>query len=229
VSAPRLIIFDCDGTLVDSQHLIVAAMNQAFGAARLAPPPREAVLGMVGLSLPQAIWRLTGGGDEETVLKIADGYRSAFSVLRQDPDHHEPMYDGAREAILHLVGEQAAVLGIATGKSRRGVDRLLERFGLIRHFATIQTADDAPSKPHPGMIERALAETGLDPSTAVMIGDTTFDIEMARNAGIAGIGVAWGYHPADELQGAGARAVASDYPHLLELLDELTAGRAAAE
>ena len=157
---PQLIIFDCDGTLVDSQHLIVAAMEQAFGSVNRPAPKRDAILGIVGLSLPEAIWRLTDGEDEETVMKITEGYRDAFGGLRQDPKHNEPMYEGARDAILQLAENDNIILGIATGKSRRGVDKLLERFDLASCFATIQTADDAPSKPHPGMIERALAETG---------------------------------------------------------------------
>ncbi len=224
----RLIIFDCDGTLVDSQHLIVAAMSQAFEAARRPPPPRDEILGIVGLSLPEAIWRLSGGEDEDTVMKIRDGYRNAFGALRQDPKHDEPMYDGAREAILHLSGHDDIVLGIATGKSRRGVDKLLDRFDLAPCFSTIQTADDAPSKPHPGMIERAIDETGASAANTVMIGDTTFDMEMARNAGVAGLGVSWGYHPVSLLEQAGVHAIADDYAQLLHMLDDMFAAKRAA-
>lgn len=216
----KLIIFDCDGTLVDSQHLIVAAMNQAFEMSDMAPPPRDAILGIVGLSLPEAIWRLSEGAEEEMVLKITDGYRDAFTALRQDPAHNEPMYDGALDAVRELASRDDIVLGIATGKSQAGVRRLLERFELSDCFKTIQTADDAPSKPHPGMIERALAETGADAATALMIGDTSFDMEMARNACVSGLGVSWGYHPPEHLDASGAFAIADDYPHLLRLLEQ---------
>lgn len=226
---PQLIIFDCDGTLVDSQHLIVAAMEQAFGAVNRPAPQREAILGIVGLSLPEAIWRLTEGESEETVMAITEGYRGAFGELRQDPKHNEPMYEGARDAILQLAENDTIVLGIATGKSRRGVDKLLERFELASCFATIQTADDAPSKPHPGMIERALAETGSQASHAVMIGDTTFDMEMARNAGVKGIGVSWGYHPVHLLSQEDIHGIADDYAQLLHMLDDMFAAKNAAE
>lgn len=229
MNTPYLIIFDCDGTLVDSQHLIVAAMNDAFEKQKMAPPPREAILGIVGLSLPEAIWRLTNGGDDDLVTRIREGYRDAFTVLRQDPTHNEPMYDGALEAVLELAARPNTVLGIATGKSRPGVDRLLKRFSLEHCFKTIQTADTSPSKPHPGMIESAMAETGTTPEHTVMIGDTSFDMEMARNAGATGLGVTWGYHPVAHLHQAGARAVASDYASLMQLIVEHEPGRAAAE
>lgn len=213
-----LVIFDCDGTLVDSQHLIVAAMEQAFNAVRQPPPRRDAILGVVGLSLPEAIWRLTSGADEATVNRISDGYKTAFGDLRQDPDHWEPMYDGAHDCVTALAGDDRFVLGIATGKSQRGVARVLERYELQGRFETIQTADDAPSKPHPGMIERALAETGAEKAHTVMIGDTTFDMEMARNAGVAGIGVSWGYHPHEHLHAEVSHGVADDYAHLMRIL-----------
>jgi len=229
LSNPTLIIFDCDGTLVDSQHLIVAAMNDAFAKAALVPPPRDEILGIVGLSLPEAIWRLTGGGEEETITRIREGYRDAFTVLRQDPKHNEPMYDGALEAVLDLAKKRDVVLGIATGKSRPGVDRLLERFELVHCFKTIQTADTSPSKPHPGMILSAMEETDATPADTIMIGDTSFDMEMACNAGAIALGVGWGYHPVEHLHQGGARAVASDYPHLMQLLDEMQIGRDAAE
>ena len=122
------------------------------------------------------------------------------------------MYDGAHACVTALLAaDDRFVLGIATGKSQRGVARVLERFELVGHFETIQTADDAPSKPHPGMIERALEETGAEKAHTVMIGDTTFDMEMARNAGVTGIGVSWGYHPHEHLDGDGSHEIAHDY------------------
>ena len=227
--ATRLIIFDCDGTLVDSQHLIIAAMERAFESVDLAPPPHAAVRGIIGLSLPQAISQLVEEASEETIIKITDGYRGAFGALRQNPDNWEPMYEGAQEAIRQLASQGNAALGIATGKSRRGVDKLLERFALTSCFTTIQSADDAPSKPHPGMIEQAIMETGARAAATVMIGDTSFDMEMARNAGVRAIGVAWGYHPGEMLRAAGAQGVADDFAHLLRMLDDVFAQRQAAQ
>lgn len=218
-----LVIFDCDGTLVDSQNVIVAAMEMAFTGAGLARPQREAVLSIVGLSLPQAIARVKAAHeiphDEALLDRILDGYKNAFNTLRRSPAHDEPMFPGALEGVRQLAARRDIVLGIATGKSRRGVDRFLKTRGLEGRFATIQTADDAPSKPHPAMIEQAIAETGASPADTVMIGDTSFDIAMAINAGVRGLGVAWGYHPVDALERAGAEAIARDFAALLKLID----------
>jgi len=218
----RLIIFDCDGTLVDSQHVIVAAMELAFTGEGLAPPSREEILSIVGLSLPEAIWKLAlamaGPPSEVIVERIIQGYKGAFHTLRRDPIHEEPMFPGAHEALLQLAGREDVMLGIATGKSRRGVDRLLAREGLRECFQTIQSSDDAPSKPHPAMVEQAMAETGGVAEKTIMIGDTTFDIEMGRNAGAHAVGVSWGYHPVEDLRQAGAHHVADDYPGLMSHL-----------
>ncbi|MGI9382883.1 MAG: HAD-IA family hydrolase [Methyloligellaceae bacterium] len=211
----RLVIFDCDGTLVDSQLMIIAAMERAFAEQDLTPPPRTAVLGVVGLSLPDAIWHLAGHLDEPSVLRLSEGYKAAFGDLRQSKSYQDPLYDGARGAVLQLASEPGFLLGIATGKSRRGVDHILAREDLTPHFATIQTADDAPSKPHPGMIEQAMEEVGAGPEDTVMIGDTTFDMTMARHAGVAALGVAWGYHPVEQLRTAGAHHVCEDFAELL--------------
>lgn len=215
---PKLIIFDCDGTLIDSQHLIVEAMGAAFVANGLAAPAASAVLRHVGLSLPEVVGAITGSRDEALLASLAATYKDAFTGLRQRPSFAEPMYPGAHGALVTLGAEPDVVLGIATGKSRRGVDRFLEREALGDLFATIQTADDAPSKPHPAMVLRAMEETGASPADTVMIGDTSYDILMARSAGVPAIGVAWGYHTAEELVEAGAAEVALDYAHLMALL-----------
>jgi phosphoglycolate phosphatase len=221
----RLIVFDCDGTLVDSQHLIVEAMGAAFQANGLPAPARSQVLRHVGLSIPEAMAAITESPDETLVTNLGASYRAAFSALRQKPGFVEPMYPGAREAVEALGADPGVLLGVATGKSRRGVDLFLAREGLAVLFATLQTADDAPSKPHPGMLLRAMAETGAAPAATVMIGDTTYDMAMARSAGVDAIGVDWGYHSPQELLEAGASAVARDFAHLLDLL---AAGKAVA-
>jgi len=210
----KLVIFDCDGTLVDSQHIIFEAMRTAFLSAGLAEPPRERVLGVVGLSLPHAVERLLPESLPRQIEEISDGYKAAFQVLRRDPAHHEPLYPGAMDAIRALTERGDVMLGVATGKSRRGVDALFERFDLHPHFVTIQTADTHPSKPHPSMIARAMAEAGAQPGHTVMVGDTTFDIEMARRAEVGAIGVGWGYHPVEELRLAGAHALIDSYEEL---------------
>jgi phosphoglycolate phosphatase len=214
----RLIVFDCDGTLVDSQHMIVEAMGAAFAANGLPAPSRQHVLRHVGLSVAEAMTAMSENADERLILNLAASYRSAFATLRQKPGFAEPMFPGARAALDSLAGDGAVLLGIATGKSRRGVDHLLAREGIADMFATIQTADDAPSKPHPEMLLRAISETGAAPERTVMIGDSSYDMLMARNAGAVAVGVAWGYQDAAELIEAGARVVAADFPQLLSML-----------
>ncbi len=216
----KLIIFDCDGTIVDSQHVIVSAMETAFRHEGLPTPARADILGVVGLSLVPAIARLLPEPDEIKIAqRLAETYKDAFQILRRDPANHEPLYPGARDVIAGLAQRDGIVLGIATGKSRRGVDVLFEREALGVYFQTIQTADEHPSKPHPSMIHRALAETRSSAPNAVMIGDTTFDMDMARAAHVAALGVAWGYHDMSELEAAGALAVAADYHALPDAID----------
>jgi len=215
----KLVLFDCDGTLVDSHHNIAAAMRQAFEAVGVPYPGDEATRRVIGLSLPEAIRPLAPDAGPETWDRLSDAYREAFFALRQAPDFHEPLFPGAREAIETLAERDDVLLGIATGKARRGLEVLLERFGLRDFFVTTQTADDAPSKPHPGMLLKAMEETGADPARTVLVGDTTHDMLMAANAGTRGLGVEWGYHPPDELRRAGAREIASrfnDVPPLVE-------------
>lgn len=217
----KLVIFDCDGTLVDSQHGIVQAMAEGFVGAGVAPLPRERVLSVVGLSLPLAIERLLPEASPETIAQVTSGYREAFGRLRRDPDHLEPLYDGMLEVVETLSARDDVLLGVATGKSVRGVNALFDRFGLHSHFVTMQTADTHPSKPHPSMIERAMSEAGSEVADTVMIGDTTYDIEMATNAGVVSIGVAWGYHPVELLAGAGADNIVAESGDLLASIDGL--------
>lgn len=220
----KLIIFDCDGTLVDSQHAIVAAMNAAFAAEGLWPPTRAEVLSVVGLSLASACQRLLPRPDRELAERLAHHYKAAFSDLRRRPEHEEPLFPGARQAIEQLSARGDTLLGIATGKSRRGVDALFEREGLGHYFTTVQTADDHPSKPHPSMIMVAMAEAGAPPQRTIMVGDTSFDVEMALSASVAALGVSWGYHPVQELVEAGAHMVIDDYGALLPAIDKLLSG-----
>jgi phosphoglycolate phosphatase len=214
----KLVIFDCDGTLVDSQHVIVAAMAQAFEARGLPPPSAEATRSIIGLSMMEAITTLRPEADREEAQTLIENYRNVWLSVNKGP---EPMFDGAEATIRSLAGRDDVLLGIATGKSQRGVRRLLEEKDLTRCFVTIQTADDAPSKPHPGMIRRALSETGAEADAAVMIGDTVFDIEMAVNADVHAIGVGWGYHPQEHLVEAGARRIVGHFSELEPALDAL--------
>ncbi|MGR3465939.1 HAD-IA family hydrolase [Limimaricola sp.] len=220
MTEPRLVIFDVDGTLVDSQRDILAAMAAAFAAEGLAVPPRERVLSGVGLSLPETFLRLAGEQGQDTRARMIAAYCDAYADLRQKHGaESSPFYPGAREALVRLAGEPFTLLAVATGKSRRGLDRLIEAHGLQGMFHSRQTADDHPSKPHPAMIHAALDDTGVARARAVMVGDTRFDIEMARAAGVASIGVGWGYQPA---AGLAADRIIHDWVGLAPALDELT-------
>lgn len=209
----RLVVFDCDGTLVDSQHAIVAAMRQAFVDNALPPPEPEAVRQIIGLSLLKAMAALEPDALPELHRALERDYRRAFQLSRQRGDHQETLYPGAAETVAAL-DEAGYLLGVATGKGRRGLRTTLERHGLDGHFVTLQTAEDAPSKPHPGMLDRAMAEAGAAPDETVLVGDTVFDIEMAVNAGAAAIGVGWGYHDAALLSAAGARTIVETFDAL---------------
>ena len=218
MTAPlRLIVFDCDGTLVDSQHGIIACMEMAWRAHGLAAPCPAAVRQVVGLNLDEAIAALAPEVGAELVLRLVDSYKQAFFELRSRPDHHEPLFPGIAE-LLAALDRPEILLGIATGKNMRGLKATLARHDIGRRFVTLQTPDTCRGKPHPEMVLRALAETGADPATTYVIGDTTFDMLMAYNATVAGVGVAWGYHAREALLAAGARQVID---HPLDLGDIL--------
>ena len=211
-----LILFDCDGTLVDSQHHIVAAMEAAFSAHGLAAPARERILSIVGLSIFEAVTVLCEDHDDAPIHALGEAYKMSFADIRASKDHQpEPFYDGALEVLRHLKTRDDVIVGMATGKSRRGVDNIIRLHDLHGHFTTIQTADTSPSKPHPDMIHRAMAETGITAERTLMVGDTTYDMAMARAAGVAALGVTWGYHPGQDLLLAGAERLINAYHEFL--------------
>jgi phosphoglycolate phosphatase len=217
MTVTRLAVFDCDGTLVDSAHNIVAAMNMAFAEHKLACPADDAVRRVIGLSLETAVAALVPEAEAALHLRLTERYKAVFFALREQRDHAEPLYPGAREAIAQLE-EAGCLLGVATGKSQRGLQAVLGRHGLLDRFVTLQTADIAAGKPHPEMLHRAMADAGVEPADTAMIGDTSYDMQMAANAGVASIGVAWGYHPPAELEACGARAIAADFAALPDLV-----------
>ena len=213
----RLVVFDCDGTLVDSQATIVACAQAAFAAEGLRVPTAAAVRRIVGLSLVEAVLELMDEPDPAAAPRLAERYKAAFFAHRARPDFHEPLFPGTRELLDALLA-QDFVLGVATGKAMRGLRFVLEHHGLQRHFTTLQTADLHPSKPHPAMLEAAMAETGIGPEATMLIGDTTYDVLMARAARALPVGVAWGNHAPDELREAGAVAVLERFEELHPLL-----------
>lgn len=215
--APRLALFDCDGTLIDGQASICEAMELAFAAHGLAPPPRGDVRRAVGLSLPVAVRLLVPDKPMDLHDKIVAKYKQEFRAARTEGRLSQPLVPGIRE-VLDGLRDAGWVLGVATGMSDRGLKHCLEVNEITDLFSTLQTADRHPSKPHPSMARAALLETGTEAASAVMIGDTVFDIDMAVSAGVRGIGVDWGYHEAGELTAAGAAFVAATPAQLGEYL-----------
>lgn len=213
----RLAVFDCDGTLVDGQASICEAMEVAFAEAGLSSPDRHAVRRIVGLSLPQAVRLLAPDCESEVLALAVDAYKRAYRTAREQGRIAEPLFDGI-PPLLDALRDAGWMLGVATGKSDRGLTHCLATHGLTGHFSTLQTADRHPSKPHPSMMEAALAETLANPAKTVMIGDTAFDMALAVNAGVRAIGVDWGYHGRDELIAAGAEWIATSPRELGEYL-----------
>lgn len=203
----RLAIFDCDGTLVDGQASICNAMDRAFAELGLPLPDRNTVRRIVGLSLPQAMRKLLPDTLEDRHHAVVDAYKRAFRDAREAGELSQPLFAGIRDTIDGL-REAGWQLGVATGMSRRGLEHVLAIHDLADCFCTLQTADEHPSKPHPAMTEAALLESGAERRQAVMIGDTAYDMQMARDAGMRAVGVAWGYHEPRELVSAGAEWVA---------------------
>ena len=219
----KLAVFDVDGTLIDSQDLIVAAMTRAFGHMGVDLPTRAQVLSIVGLSLDRAIATMMPTLSAAQVAEAAELYKQSFIALRAEMggEGAAPMYPGARATLDALAARDEVLLGVATGKARRGLDHAIRAHGWEGLFLTQQTADNHPSKPHPSMLHAALADTGAEAQNAVMIGDTTFDIDMGRAAGFRTLGVAWGYHDTAALRSAGADLIAETYADVLSALDEL--------
>jgi phosphoglycolate phosphatase len=219
----KLVVFDCDGTIVDSQHLIHAAMVETFGSAGLPLPSNAMVRRVVGLRLDEAIGRLLPEGQRRDAEALAKTYKASFLRLRSDPSMpQDTLYPAARETIAALAAE-GYLLGVATGKSRRGLQVTLERHGLAEYFVTLQTVDDAPGKPDPTMVRQAMAQAGAEPHESVVIGDTVFDMVMARDAGVNAFGVSWGYHEPEELLSAGAIELLRQFGDLPSSLERLRA------
>lgn len=219
MSGLKLAVFDVDGTLVDSREVIHRAMNRAFQRAGLGGIEYDRVRTIVGLELTEAVLRLAPEDyPAERVPELATFYKQAFVEQRAEKGFSEPLYAGARETVERLA-DSGWLLGVATGKARRGLDIVFEHHGLHRYFQTFQTVDTGPGKPHPRMVLDAMAETGTRPEETVMIGDTSFDMEMARNAKTRALGVAWGFHTREEIEAGGAHEVHHDYDALNRALD----------
>jgi phosphoglycolate phosphatase len=216
----RLAVFDLDGTLVDSQHNIARAVTDSAQALGLGLPAAHMIPRVIGLSLDEALATLFPTADAQALKELDRIYRECFVRYRTQPDYVEPIFDGMHET-LDALERSGILLGIATGKARRGVDYFLEKQGLIGRFAAIETPDTAPGKPHPGMVLQCMDATGTRPEDTVVIGDTSYDMLMARAAKAHAVGVSWGNHAGDELTAAGAHHLIdrlTDLPHIFDRL-----------
>lgn len=192
-------------------------MIEAFNSVNLVPPPLSAVRRVVGLPLAGAIQVLCDNGDDAPIDEMVTAYSNAWQAMRLGGDLSEPLYVGI-PALLEALRDDGWTLGVATGKSMRGLEATLAHHNLEDHFVTLQTADKARGKPDPQMLHFAMEEAGATADNTVMIGDTTFDIEMANAASVRALGVAWGYHAPTDLMSAGAETVAEAVPDLHNIL-----------
>ncbi len=216
----RLAIFDCDGTLVDSGATIHRALAEAFTLRGRPVPEQRDSKKVVGLSLPEAMAMLAPDADAAEHARLAEAYKDAFVGLRAAGQVAEPLFDGILP-LLDALEADGWLLAVATGKSDRGLQHCLAANGLADRFISLQTADRHPSKPHPSMALQAMADAGADPHMSAVIGDTGWDMGMARAAGCGAIGVTWGYHDEAELWATGAQAVAAEPLDVLGIADRL--------
>ncbi len=210
----RLVIFDADGTLVDSQAIIHAAMCESFKAHDRPAPAIEETRSIIGLTLNQAIARMLGRPVDDEIEAMSATYKSCYLQLQKKPEMHAMLYEGIASAIDILHAQPHTLLAIATGKSRRGLDNLIETHGLARKLVAWRSADDCPSKPHPAMILECCERAGCSPEQAVMVGDSSYDMEMAVAARSLALGVSWGYQSVATLNKTGANAIV-EHPHEL--------------
>ncbi|HWJ39012.1 MAG TPA: HAD-IA family hydrolase [Sphingomicrobium sp.] len=215
----RLAVFDCDGTLVDSGATIHAALKESFEQNGLEAPAPSLSRRVIGLSLPEVMAALLPDLPPSRHQDLAQDYKHAFMGLRSSGKVEEPLFEGVIDLLDQLTAD-GWLLAVATGKSDRGLRFCLEQHGIHARFISLQTADRHPSKPHPSMVEQAMLDGGAAPATTIVIGDTSFDMEMAVAAGAAAIGAGWGYHEQAELLEAGALAVAGEPLDVLTLIKE---------
>ncbi|MEO6012939.1 MAG: HAD-IA family hydrolase [Devosia sp.] len=215
----RLVIFDLDGTLIDSEALIVETVTHAFNAVGEPVPDERTIRSISGITLRDAMTILAPSADQKRLDAIAGSYRAQYRS--QAGLAREPMFKGALEALDRLGTDPHTILAVATGKGYTGATTLLERHSVIDRFNSIQTPDHNRGKPDPQMIETAMAKAGATRAQTVMIGDTVHDMRMARAARVAAIGVSWGYHEIDELKSEGANLVIDSFDQLDGAIEQL--------
>ncbi|MCF6321219.1 MAG: HAD-IA family hydrolase [Rhizobiaceae bacterium] len=221
----RLIIFDVDGTLVDSQAIIHEAMCLTFSDFEVPPLPIEATRSIIGLTLNQAIARLLGREVDNEIDEMTARYKEHYLQLAKLPAMQSMLYEGINSVIEILNAQPETLLAIATGKSRRGLNTLIETHRFKDKFVAWRSADDCPSKPHPAMILECCDEAGCTPAQSVMVGDASFDMEMAITAGAGALGVSWGYQDIAALKSAGASKIVHSPAELPDAIDTFFDGK----
>ncbi|AEC20246.1 hydrolase [Pusillimonas sp. T7-7] len=205
------VIFDWDGTVMDSTHSIVASIQGACTDLALPIPSRSEASWVIGLSLQSALYHCVPTLTEDRMDEFLDRYR--FHFLSRDP--HIRLFDGMPELLVELRASQVN-LGVATGKSRVGLDRVLDAMKLRDHFDATRCADESFSKPHPAMLLELMDELGLEPDRVLMVGDTSHDIQMATAAGVDSMAVTYGAHDPSTLQAAEPTVVVDSVPEMRE-------------
>ncbi|HFD81116.1 MAG TPA: HAD family hydrolase [Gammaproteobacteria bacterium] len=211
----RLIVFDWDGTLMDSETQIVHALHSAIADMGLEPRSLEQCRNIIGLGLREAVDALYPGRDDDFLQQFVDRYRHHWFA----DEHASELFPGARET-LALLRDAGFRLAVATGKGRPGLDKVLQHTGLTGIFSATRCADETRSKPHPQMLQEILEETGTAPAEALMVGDTEYDLLMAHAAGVAPIAVSYGVHERERLLRHRPLACIDNIGELLDWLAE---------
>ncbi len=215
----KLVLFDCDGTLIDSAHIIHRCMERTFLEAGFDAPHLSSTKSVIGLTLDMAIARMLQRAVDDEVQRMAVRYKHHSVTMKARDDVEEPFYDGIWDLLQALRRRDDVLIGIVTGKSRRGLDALIDKHDLHDTIIASRTADECPSKPHPAMVLECCDGTGVKPSRTVVIGDAVYDMQMARAAGAGAIGVSWGYSTVDALEATGAHHVVHEPGALMPLID----------
>ncbi|HKB82371.1 MAG TPA: HAD-IA family hydrolase [Burkholderiales bacterium] len=208
-----LLVFDWDGTLVDSAAHIAAALQAAFRDLGLPVPSNAAARYVIGLGLEDALMHLNPGLERSRYEEIADRYRVHFLAGDQGVGLFPAVATG-----IPALNQDGYLMAVATGKSRRGLDRSLSATGLVPYFHASRCADEGFPKPHPEMLRTIMETLGTVPDRTLMIGDTTHDLQMAQNAGVAAIAVSYGAHPGADLEKLNPLGCVSSFEQLMQWL-----------
>jgi len=224
MTEPQLILFDCDGTLMDSHHHIIAVMQRAFTEHGLREPSAAAIAPVVGLSLAKAVQQLLAGKSMGASSDLCDEIAQTYRHLYRTLPAQYGLFDGVIETLTTL-RNRGYWLGVVTGKSQAGLLHVLDKFDLATHFLVLRTADQCPSKPHPAMVEECMAEMGVAAAQTSVVGDALLDMQMAQACGVRALGVSFGVTDSTSLRAAGAKAVLDDFVDLLEHFPHLQSGQ----